>query len=240
MMPTVSVIIPAHNEERTIGSIIEVVRTWGKASDSIVIDDGSTDQTARAVTRLGNATTLISYRKNRGKGYAMAQGIKKCQGDILIFLDADVVGLTHLDLDMMLEPITSDQADMVLGIARFWNAGPFTPFDTLTGQRVLLKRTVEGHLHHMLGAGRGVEFLLNDLHKDKRVRLVPLPFVSILGKWEKGNVPDAVVDYLKEAMEFIRQISKLQSKTVTPQLKRTIGTVAGYLKQALDYVQQRP
>lgn len=236
MTPSVSVIIPAFNEERTIGSIIEVVHAWGKAKDIIVVDDGSTDQTALTVTRLGKAATLISYKKNRGKGYAMARGIKKCQGDILMFLDADIVGLTRLDLDAMLEPITSNQADMVLGIARFWNAGQFAPFDALTGQRVLLRETVMPHLTNMHSAGRGVEFLLNDLHKHKRVRSVPLPYVFIIGKWEKGSVPDAVVDYLKEAMEFIRQISKLQSKTVPPQVKRAIGSVAGYLKQALDYV----
>lgn len=236
MMPTISVIIPAYNEERTIGTIVEIVRAWEKTDDIIIVNDGSLDQTARAVTRLGSAAILITYKKNRGKGYAMAQGIKKSKGDILLFLDADVVGLTRLDLDMMLEPIISNQADMVLGIARFWNAGPLAPFDTLTGQRVLLRKTILPHMSSMLDAGRGIEFLINDLHKNMRVRSVQLPFVSILGKWEKGSVPEAVIDYLKEAMEFLRQISKLQSKTVPPQVKRAIGGVASYLKKALDYV----
>ena len=236
-VPSVSVVIAAYNEDRTIATIVEIVYAWGRAHEIIVVDDGSTDRTAKSVARLRPGVTLISYTKNRGKGYALAQGIKKSTGDILMFLDGDITGLTRLDLDAMMDPILHNRADMVLGVARFSKVGSFAPFDGLTGERVMWRKAVVGHVSKMLDAGRGVEFLFNDLHRRKRVVSVDLPYVAIMGKWERGNAPVAAVDYLKEAMEFVRQITKLQAGDLPPKAKRALRAVYGYLSQALDYFQ---
>ena len=241
MKSTVSVIIPVYNEVRTISSILEVVRSWGDACEIIVIDDGSTDKTTTAVKKFGTDVRLYSSRKNRGKGWALARGIEKSIGDILMFLDGDVVGLTHKDLTSLLLPVLHNHADMVLGDAQFWTAvvGKTTikPFTDITGERVVLRRNVIDHVGDMEDVGYGVELLLNNLHASKRVVRVMLPFVYILGKFEKQKLPDAMISYIKEATDLIAQAVRQGTGDLPPQAKKIFIGVQEYLRRILDYLQ---
>lgn len=232
-----SVIIPVYNEERTVSSIVEIVRSWGKAEEIILVNDGSTDQSLAALAQFKPSIKLISYQTNRGKGYALARSIAESSGEVLMFLDADLVGLTHADLEAMLKPLSAGRAEMVLGLARFWSAGGFEPFNEITGERVLLRRNVAGHLKSMKKVGYGVELLLNDLHKGKKVVSVRLPHVFILGKLEKQSVPAAMLTYIKEARELLTQVVRQQTDDLTPQAKNLLAGIAHYLKQALEYFQ---
>lgn len=237
MLMKLSVIIPVYNEERTVSSIVEIVRTWGRADEIILVNDGSTDATLAALVQFKKSIKLITYKTNRGKGYALARAITESSGEILLFLDGDVVGLTHTDLDAMLKPMTARRAEMVLGLARFWNAGGFEPFNEITGERVVFKRNVVKYIEQMKDVGYGVELLLNDLHKNKKVISVRLPHVFILGKLEKQSVPDALLTYIKEARELVTQAVRQQTGELTPQAKGVFRDIARYLKQALDYFQ---
>lgn len=235
--PTLSVIIPILNEERTIGSIIEIIRSWGKASEIIVVDDGSTDKSLAALVQFKKFVRIISYGVNRGKGYALYRGIIESHGDLIMFFDGDVVGVTHKDLDAMLRPMVSERADMVLGVARFWGAGSFEPFNDITGQRIVWRKNILAIAEKMKTVGYGVELYLNELHKDKRVVSVRLPHVFILGKLEKQNIPDAMLSYVGEAKELIAQFIVGQAKDITPQTKRVLRTLQKYLVSALDFFQ---
>jgi len=92
-MPTyaVSVIIPAYNEQKTIGSIIEettlIMDALGTPYEIIVVDDGSIDRTKEIACRY--KATVIFNGKNQGKGYALRKGFQHAQGDIIITIDAD-------------------------------------------------------------------------------------------------------------------------------------------------------
>lgn len=237
MKPTLSVIIPVYNEERTVSSIVEIVRTWGKASEIIVVNDGSTDKTDAALQQFKNTISLLSYKTNRGKGYALFRGVEKCKGEIVMFLDGDVVGLTHKDLDAMMRPVVGGKADMVIGVARFWGVGSFEPFNDVSGERVLYRNVLLPHLAALRHADRGAEFLINDLHKTKRILSVRLAHVYILGKMEKQPIPAAMLEYVKEAKEFLVQIVKLQTNDLTPQAKRVFRVAQSYINKALDYLQ---
>ena len=235
--PTISVIIPVYNEERTISSIVEIARTWGKSQEVIVVNDGSTDHTLEALRQFGSRIRLISYNKNHGKGYAMAKGVEAATGDLLMFLDGDITGLSHNDLDAMAGPVTDGNVDMVIGVARFWGVGSFEPFNEVSGERVLRKTALLPHLKALRVAGRGAEFLINDIHKKKRVVSVRLAYVFILGKMDKQPAPEALLEYVKEAREFLVQIVKIQSKDLPPQAKRVFRIAQNYIKQALVYLQ---
>lgn len=238
MNPGLSVIIPVYNEERTISSILEIVRTWGRASEIIVVDDGSTDKTLMALKQFRRFISLVHYKINRGKGFALARGIEQSTGDMLMFLDGDVVGLTHKDLDAMVRPVISNQADMVIGVARFWTIGSFTPFDDLSGERVVLRKYVIPLVKKMRYVGYGVELLLNEFFKNKRITRVRLPHVFILRKIEKQSVPDAALSFVKEARELIAEVVRQQTTELTPQAKRIYRAIQNYLIQAVEYLQQ--
>lgn len=95
--PELSVVVPAFNEEarlpRSLARIREYLRHAHPSSEIIVVDDGSTDQTADAVRSLQKETPeleiLISER-NRGKGYSVRKGILAARGEITLFTDADL------------------------------------------------------------------------------------------------------------------------------------------------------
>ena len=90
----VSVIVPLFNEEKTILQVLnklsEVKRNYNELQ-IIIINDGSTDSSKKILEENKNLyDELISYEKNRGKGYAVKSGIKFSQGKYIIFQDADL------------------------------------------------------------------------------------------------------------------------------------------------------
>jgi glucosyl-3-phosphoglycerate synthase len=107
---TVSVIIPAYNEEKTVENVVKVVKSLNYIREVIVVDDGSTDQTAKLAVKAG--ATVISHLKNRGKGAAIKTGFNNSKGDIVVFLDADLHNLTRSQVDNIIKPIMSGEADI--------------------------------------------------------------------------------------------------------------------------------
>ena len=99
MTPTLdlSIVIPAYNEERRLPRTLERVHEYlcraHPSCEVIVVDDGSTDGTARIVAGLQNETPelrLLSNGRNRGKGYSVRQGMLEARGGIALFTDADL------------------------------------------------------------------------------------------------------------------------------------------------------
>lgn len=207
-----SVIIPVFNEKRTVGSVIEIARTWPKAHEVIVVNDGSSDGTHTVLASFGKKIRAITYPHNKGKGHALSTGIRASRSDILVFLDGDIVGLTHADLDKLLAPVIDKKADMTLGLVRFWRIHDRGPDKTITGVRALRKSLVASELGTMANVGYGVEFLLNHIHKDKRVRTVDLPGVYIMSKLEKLPLHKAVGGYIFELWELVWETLRQRTK----------------------------
>lgn len=94
--PYLSVVIPAFQEERRIGNVlnaaIEFFRTRPMAHEILVVDDGSADRTAdvaRSFQGRDQSLRVIRYEKNRGKGAAVRTGMQEARGELALFADAD-------------------------------------------------------------------------------------------------------------------------------------------------------
>jgi glycosyltransferase involved in cell wall biosynthesis len=85
---TVSILIPAHNEEKGIRDIVARIRVVGPDYEIVVVDDGSRDNTRQAALDAG-ATKVVSHPYNIGNGAAIKTGSRAVTGDIVVMIDAD-------------------------------------------------------------------------------------------------------------------------------------------------------
>ncbi len=138
-MGSVSVIIPAFNEAQRLPDVLQAVRAATLVDEIIVVDDGSTDNSAE-IARTCGAHRVLRSPRNRGKGSALHAGALAASGDLLVFLDADLHGLTASHVDQLIAPVYHDEAEMTVGI---FNSGR-APTDfaqhlapNLSGQRCL-------------------------------------------------------------------------------------------------------
>ncbi|MGI8588792.1 MAG: glycosyltransferase family 2 protein [Chloroflexia bacterium] len=82
-----SVIIPAYNEGEAIGSVLEKIRRLKPAAEVIVVDDGSSDNTAEAA--LAHGARVVRHPYNKGNGAAVKSGLRAAGGEVVLLLDAD-------------------------------------------------------------------------------------------------------------------------------------------------------
>jgi glycosyltransferase involved in cell wall biosynthesis len=92
-----SVVVPIHNEERTIALLHDeldsALQALGEPWEAILVDDGSTDGSYAALTRLYAAqdnVTVLRLRRNFGKAAALAAGFARARGDVIVTIDADL------------------------------------------------------------------------------------------------------------------------------------------------------
>lgn len=115
-----SIIIPAFNESRTIGKVLQALAALQIPHiiiELIVVDDGSTDGTDKEVEKLKQRIKnmqLIKHLKNKGKGTAVKTGIAHAQGDYLLIQDADVE-YDPKYIPILLEPVYQKKAQVVYG-----------------------------------------------------------------------------------------------------------------------------
>ena len=126
-MKTLSIVIPAYNEERYIGTLLEQIKAVDLASvdtvaEIIVVDDCSQDRTAAIVSAV-EGVTLLRMERNGGKGRAVRAGIAASSGDYLIIQDADLE-YDPQDYIPMLQLLLSGQADIVYG-SRYLGRGRY-------------------------------------------------------------------------------------------------------------------
>lgn len=106
----ISVIIPAHNEEKTILKVIKLIKCNSIVDEIIVVDNVSTDNTAKIATNAG--CTVVDCNQ-KGKGYAMEEGLKHAKNEAVIFLDADISNYDKQLVNKLTEPILNGQAEFV-------------------------------------------------------------------------------------------------------------------------------
>jgi glycosyltransferase involved in cell wall biosynthesis len=118
----ISVIIPALNEERTIGNVVKFCLTDPLVAEVIVVDDRSTDNTVQEASKNGAKVILSDVR---GKGTSMRDGIREAYNELIVFLDGDIDPYPEKTIRNLVNPILDEKADFVKGaFAR--NAGRVT------------------------------------------------------------------------------------------------------------------
>lgn len=199
-------VIPAYNEEGTIGNVIDAVKAAGIINSIIVVSDGSTDKTSE-VSRVHGAIT-IELKENRGKGAAMKTGIDFCNEDIILFLDADLLGLTKEHVAALVAPVISDKADMTVGIfqnGRFLTdlAQKVAPY--LSGQRAMKRSTIK-YIHDFEITRYGIETALTRAVKRNNLRLLEVKLSELTHVMKEEKL--GLIHGFGERMKMYWQIVK--------------------------------
>jgi len=182
----IKALIPAFNEEKTIGNIIDILNTIPRVEEVIVVDDGSEDNTYQEADSRG--AKVIKLDENKGKGAALQEGISKIDTEIILLLDGDLIGLNDTHIYKLINPLLADEADMTIGI--FTKGRGLTDLaqvvsPNLSGQRAI-KLSELRKIKSLDQKGFGVEVTLNKHFKDKnRVKKVPLKELTHVMKEEK-------------------------------------------------------
>ncbi|MBM3493704.1 MAG: glycosyltransferase [Armatimonadetes bacterium] len=190
-MVKTAAILPAYNEEARVKGVLDPVRRASLVDEIVVVNDGSTDATAQRVLEVPGVF-LVSLPRNLGKGGAMAAGARFTDADILLFLDADLIGLTAEHVDALIEPIRSGRALMAVG--RFCGGRRITDLSqriapSISGQRAIAREVFE-QIPGVASVRYGVEMQITRFCRFYRIPIetVPLAGVTHLMKEEKLGV----------------------------------------------------
>ncbi|MEW6522164.1 MAG: glycosyltransferase family 2 protein [Bacillota bacterium] len=107
-------IIPAYNEQETLRGVVDVLKGVPIIEEIIVVSDGSTDRTPEVAREAG--VRLVELTENRGKGAAMKEGLRSTSAEVVLFLDADLIGLTTDHVYALLNPVLSGACQMSVGV----------------------------------------------------------------------------------------------------------------------------
>ncbi|MCD6013261.1 MAG: glycosyl transferase family 2 [Flavipsychrobacter sp.] len=134
----VTIIIPALNEEKTIGQVIRQAKRSQFVSEVIVVDDQSTDNTV-GEARKEQAKIITSLTP--GKGSSMREGMMVAKNEVIVFLDADIPNYSANIIDVLAAPLLADEADFVKSY-----------FERQAGRvtELLVKPTLEYFFPHLL------------------------------------------------------------------------------------------
>jgi glycosyltransferase involved in cell wall biosynthesis len=139
-MPKVSAIIAAYNEQDTIVEVIRAVEGHPLVDEIIVVDDGSADATSERAHQ--TSAQVITLKQNQGKAGAMNRGVQAARNDTILFLDADILGLTHEIITLTVTPVLTGRCGMFVAIrARrtYWMNRLLYFIPVLGGERALTK-----------------------------------------------------------------------------------------------------
>jgi len=207
----VSVVVPAYNEAGRIGAVLDPIIASSLVDEIIVVDDGSEDETAAEASRF--PVRVVSLPENRGKAAALAVGVSEARNNTLLFLDADLVGLTTEHVDRMVKAYRDGGLDMAVGV--FSDGRKNTDFAQkinpyASGQRVLPRRLWERARENVEDMDYGIEMALSRLASKEgwRKEYVKLEGVTHILKEEKRGLVKGILDRLKMYGDMVKWLFK--------------------------------
>jgi len=195
----VSAILPVYCEEKTVANVVAKLLENPLIDEVICVNDASEDKSLEILKSFGSRINLIIHKKNKGKGAALASGVRIAKGDIVCFFDADLLNLSDYHIFKLLEPLIKKKAKSVVGYPILH----FRGFKSWSGERAYFRKDLLPLLKEMALTRFGVEIFLNEKF-EKKVKFVSLDGLKGYYKFEKFDFDKAVGEYLKLFTEVTR------------------------------------
>ena len=204
----VAAIVPAYNERERISTVLDALKNAVTVDEIVVVSDGSTDGTYQLVSADPDVRA-INLENNRGKGGAMRAGAESTDADVVLFLDADLIGMDGAKIDSLVRPVAERRVEMSVGVFKAGRgitdlAQFLTPY--ISGQRALMREAFLG-IPELDRARSGVETAITKYYRARRWRVerVILPGCTHTMKEEKLGV----LRGFKSRMRMYYDISKI-------------------------------
>lgn len=203
---SVSIIIPAFNEANTLANIVTVLNSIDYVRQIVVVNDGSQDSTYETARSLGVDVLDLPY--NRGKGGALAAGLQCATSPIVMFLDADLIGLQTHHIDALCQPVQEGRLDMTVGV--FQEGRMMTDLaqniaPNLSGQRVVRRHVLETNMDWAT-MGFGVEVAITKLITSMNIKASQIPLFELthIIKEEKHGIVLGLLARIKMYTDIFR------------------------------------
>lgn len=207
----VAAIVPALNEEANIGNVLKVLLESKDLDEVIlVVDDGSTDRTAEIGGNLGAKVLILPKESGSGKGNAMKQAVKSTDAEVIVFIDADLIGLTLEHISLLVRPILENRAAMCAGVRGRYKGLPrffikIDPLLAIGGERAM-KRSIFESIPEKFIQGFAVETALNYYCRRKKLKVLypELKNLTVIIKEKKWGFWKGFRNRLKMIWQLIR------------------------------------
>ncbi|MFH1142538.1 MAG: glycosyltransferase family 2 protein [Candidatus Uhrbacteria bacterium] len=214
--PSVAAIVPAHNEEQTLGLVLRALKNAPSVNEIVVVSDASVDATAEIARAAG--TIVVELEEQHGKGGAMLAGLEQTEAEIIAFFDADLVGLTPEHVERIVLPVVSGSKAMNVGLRDrgqlITSIGAKLPL--ISGERAM-RRSIISNIPERYMKGFMIESAFNYFCRSHGLVYgsVKMPGLTIVRKYEKVGWTQAIGQYLRmfyqigKAMFWVRVMYRL-------------------------------
>jgi glycosyltransferase involved in cell wall biosynthesis len=198
-IPLIAAVIPAWNEASTVGAVVYAALDAARVDEVIVVDNASTDETAAVAAAHG---ARVVHEPTPGKGQALRTGVAATDAAVLVFLDADLVGLRHEHVDELVGLVLDGRADMACGL---FDRGPVANpiflegLPVLTGQRVLRRELFEQLAEDDI-RGYRVEAALNSLVAHHEMRRADRVLPGLWHRTKEEKLANPVVGFVTKLL----------------------------------------
>jgi glucosyl-3-phosphoglycerate synthase len=216
----ISVCLPARNEAETVGAIVAAAVGLAIVDEVIVLDDGSTDDTARIAAAAG--ARVVRESASRGKGNALWKLVDESVGDIVCFLDADLRDFHAESIERLCAPLIADD-DVMLVKANYSRSFEGAP----TGGGRVTELVARPLLSLLFPKVSDIEQPLGGEYAARRTALEVLPFVEGWGV-ELALLVDVVERFGRDAVAQVdldvRKHRNRPLEELAPQARAIIAT----------------
>ena len=223
-MNKISCIIPVFNEEERVGRVLDVVLSCNLIDEILVVDDFSLDNSRAIIDKYSKNIIQINHEKNMGKSMSIYDGIKSSSGDILLFLDSDLIDLNVENLNNLIKPILKNEADISISLRKntptFWK---IIGLDFISGERCFKKDILKEKIELLKDIkGFQLEVFINDIILEKKLTLKIVPWLNVISPLKRRKFGISF-DFFIMGFNILSFISPLKIFSQIYNMKRQVN-----------------